>query len=349
LNPKPGVIMRFLLIFMLMFFLTCSNSTGPDKNNNKNTIPDPFEQNILLKRSINLGNALEAPNEGDWGLTLQASYFEKIAAAGFTAVRVPIRWSAHTSANAPYTIDPFFMARILWVLEQSEKNNLATVINIHHFEEIFSEPAAQKEKFLSIWQQLAKKFVDRPRTVFYEILNEPHDNLTSALWNTYLAEAIQTIRAVDSTHTLIIGTAEWGGIAAMNKLIIPAEEKNAIFTFHYYEPFQFTHQGAEWVDNSEGWLGTQWLGSATEKLAIMNDFNNVKSWANNHNIPVFLGEFGAYSKADMTSRARWTDFISRTAESDSFSWAYWEFGSGFGAYDPFTDQWNNELLNALVP
>jgi endoglucanase len=57
--------------------------------------PDPFRQNKLLGRGINLGNALDAPKEGQWGVMLKEEYFKIIKDAGFNSVRIPIRWSAH--------------------------------------------------------------------------------------------------------------------------------------------------------------------------------------------------------------------------------------------------------------
>jgi endoglucanase len=51
----------------------------------------------------------------------------------------------------------------------------------------------------------------------------------------------------------------------------------------------------------------------------------------------------------MNSRARWTQFVVREAERLGFSWAYWEFCAGFGAYDPKTDTWREALKSALVP
>src|SRR5262245_44402948 len=60
--------------------------------------------NQKLGRGINLGNALEAPREGAWGVTLKPHYFRAIKEAGFDSVRLPVKWSAHAQAGAPYTI-----------------------------------------------------------------------------------------------------------------------------------------------------------------------------------------------------------------------------------------------------
>ncbi len=135
----------------------------------------------------------------------------------------------------------------------------------------------------------------------------------------------------------------------LKKLTIPAEESNVIVTVHYYNPFQFTHQGAAWVRGSDAWLGTTWSGMDSERDAVTNEFSQIQQWGLSHNRPVNIGEFGAYSKADMASRVLWTSFVSREAEKRDFSWHYWEFCSGFGIYDPVNKQWRTDLLKALIP
>src|SRR5579871_5795192 len=85
---------------------------------------DAAAANKALGRGINLGNALEAPKEGGWGLKLEADYFKQIKAAHFDSVRVPVRWSAHAAEAAPYTIDADFFKRVDWVLDQCAANQL---------------------------------------------------------------------------------------------------------------------------------------------------------------------------------------------------------------------------------
>lgn len=311
---------------------------------------DPaVEQNRRLGRGINLGNALEAPQEGDWGIVLEESYFEAIQRAGFDSVRIPIRWSNHALRTAPYTIEPAFFDRVDWAIRQAVSRGLQTVINFHHFEELYENPEAERARFLDLWKQVAERYRNLPGSVVFEILNEPHGNLDAERWNTLLVEALGVIRASNPDRIVIVGPASWNNFRALETLRLPEDDRRLIVTFHYYDPFPFTHQGAEWVENSDRWLGTSWNGSNTERAEVTSAFDQVAKWAAEHHRPISLGEFGAYSKADLASRARWTAFIARQAERRGFSWAYWEFGSGFGVFDPQQGRWRPELLRALVP
>jgi aryl-phospho-beta-D-glucosidase BglC (GH1 family) len=75
--------------------------------------PSAKSINAKLGRGINFGNALDAPMEGDWGVTLKPEWFHQIADSGFTTVRLPVRWSSHSLELAPYTIDSIFMNRVV--------------------------------------------------------------------------------------------------------------------------------------------------------------------------------------------------------------------------------------------
>jgi len=310
----------------------------------------PFLRNEKLQRTVNLGNALEAPQEGDWGVTLRAEYFRLIAGQGFTAVRIPIRWNAHADTGPPYTIAPDFFERVDWAVQQALSNGLAVIINIHHYEELMADPAAHKDRFLALWQQIAAHYRSAPAAVIFELLNEPNGQLTPALWNSYAAQAVAVVRESNPHRTLMIGPGNWNNVDALPELTLPAEEGNVIVTFHYYSPFHFTHQGASWAgEESQEWLGTTWEGTPQEQQAIQTDLEKAVIWGERHHRPVFLGEFGAYSAADMASRARWTAYIARQAETHGISWGYWEFCAGFGLYDPQAGEWRTPLLRALIP
>lgn len=345
---------RWLPALLLIATLAgCTRDKTPLHAQGPGNIPqaplDPFVQNSLLARGVNLGNALDAPDEGEWGVVLEERYFQLIKEAGFTAVRIPIRWSTHAATMAPYHIDGTFLSRVDWAVEQALQQGLAVVINIHHYEEMMSEPAEHRERFLALWRQIADHYRSSPQELFFELLNEPCDKLTPGLWNTILAEAVEVVRASNPYRILIIGPGNWNSMDALPLLRLPEKDRGIIVTVHYYNPFQFTHQGAEWVQGSQAWLGTTWAGTPQQRSAIQLDFVRAKLWAEQQNRPLFVGEFGAYNKADMASRARWTEFVARTAESNGMSWCYWEFCAGFGVYNRNSGDWHYPLLRALVP
>lgn len=344
---RLGLIMA--LVVSGLMGIGCQKEPGTKDNKEEVQFSTIYEANAMLSPGINLGNALEAPNEGEWGVTIKDEYLSLIKAAGFRAVRLPVRWSAHAAAEAPYTIDAQFMQRVKYVIDLALAQGLTVVFNVHHYEEIFKTPAEQKTRFMAIWQQLAQFYRDYPAQLYFELLNEPHEQLTAELWNQYFEEARQLVRQSNPTRPIVVGTAEWGGLYALDKLNLNPADTNLIVTIHYYEPFQFTHQGAEWVSGSNAWLGTTWSGTPSQIQAMTNHFIQIKNWGQAHNRPIYIGEFGAYQKADMTSRSLWTAAVVNLCRQYGFSYAYWEFCSGFGAYDPVAEKWRDPLLQALIP
>ncbi|NAW68340.1 glycoside hydrolase family 5 protein, partial [Vibrio sp. V28_P6S34P95] len=325
----------------------------------------------LLGRGINMGNFLESPNyEGEWnnGLTIQASDFKNISQSGFASVRIPVRWNAHTLLTDPYTIEEAFMARVQEVVDQAIQEGLKVIINAHHFDELFYDNKNfefHRSRLLAFWDQISKRFplnqYDEDQLIF-EFLNEPHDNVTVIEWNHLIAELTERLWIINANtqnnilgqRKVMIGTADWGGPSKLPQLALPSSSnvKNTIITVHFYEPFTFTHQGASWVDGAKAWIGTRWVGSEPDQQVLFDYLDSVEAWNTQigHGFEINIGEFGVFSQHSKPEDQRaWTAFIAREAEKRGFSWHYWEYSSGFGAYDPDSEKWRTALLEGLIP
>jgi endoglucanase len=333
-----------------------------------------FELNKRLGRGVNLGNALEAPNEGEWGVILKEEYFEAIKQGGFHSVRIPCRWSNHALKEEPYTIDPNFFNRVDWAVNCALSRNLPIIVNVHHYMELYTEPQVHRERFMTLWKQIAEHYKNYPDNLLLEIFNEPDDALTPEIWNEWLKEAHSIIRNANPTKTIVIDGSNDAWISYLQFLKLPEDDRNIIVSVHYYFPLAFTHQGAPWVttakiasfvkdmefihqsvpswaavSGSNAWMGTKWTGTEAGKKEITDAFDIAAAWGKEHNRPMNLGEFGAYNKADMESRARWTKFVADTAVERGMSFHYWQFASDFAVYDTKNKTWKKPLFDALLP
>jgi endoglucanase len=336
-----------------------------------------------LRRGINFGDAMEAPNEGGWGWKLSAAAFRIVKEAGFDHVRVPMRISAHADSKAPYEISRRFLSRMDWVIDQALSRDLGVVIDMHHYEELMDAPQVHAGRLVELWRQVATRYRKLPTAVVYEILNEPTHNLTAEVWNPILARAIKTIRAIDSDRILIIEGANWASAKDLrDTLRFPADDKNLVGSFHMYAPNYFTHQGAKWMDAHFGTRGVVFPGPPAIALvpivaarkhpesseffkryngepadgnpagpaAIIDQMELAQAFAERTGLRVYLGEFGSIIQADLGSREHWTRMVRTEAERRGFGWAYWDFCRNFAARTRCGSggRWIPELKAALL-
>ena len=232
----------FCLAVTILIVSACSASPKPTPTPNPTTAltataepgRDAFTMNRRLGKTVNLGNALEAPNEGEWGVTLREEFFQVISQKGFTAIRLPVRWSAHALKEAPYTVDREFFKRVDWAIEQAFSNHLAIVVNMHHYEEMALDPKGHQERYLALWKQIAEHYQSYSNELLFEPLNEPSGILNDKYWNDLLALTIPMIRASNPTRNLVIGPASSNSPDHLEKLMLPAEDLHIIVTFHFY-------------------------------------------------------------------------------------------------------------------
>lgn len=308
-----------------------------------------------MGRGVNFGNMLEAPTEGAWGLSVTDEFIDSAAAAGFTTVRLPVRWSNHAGTEAPYAIDPSFMAHVQSIVDKLLAKGLVVVLNMHHYRQLDGDKldagevpvadAAVDVRFVMLWQQIAPAFSGRGSRLVFELYNEPHGRMNGEPWNVLAARALGVVRKSNPDRVVVIGPTHWNSADDLRLLKLP-NDSNLIATIHNYAPFSFTHQGAEWISPV---LPIGVTCCSTSQVAEMTaPLNVAKAWSTAVRYPVFVGEFGSYSKADSTSRMTFNRTMRDSMETRGMSWAYWEFAAGFGVYDPVAHAFRRGLLASLV-
>jgi endoglucanase len=213
------------------------------------------------------------------------------------------------------------------------------------------------EEFADFWRALARHYSNLdPDRVFFEILNEP-EGKDRYRWYGIETKLAAAIRQGAPRHTIIATGAHWSDDDDL-VFLEPLRDPNVIYTFHFYEPHIFTHQGATWSVNYWHYLqGVPYPSDpeATRKVAervpdplnrlaivrygldhwnaerVEAEVGQVVDWARTWGVPVICNEFGVYRKnADPSARARWIEDVRSSLERRGVGWAMWDYGGGFG-------------------
>jgi endoglucanase len=274
-------------------------------------------------------------------------HFAEIRRGGFDFVRVNLQAFRHMDKSN--RLEPQWLAKLDDVVREAQKAGLGVVLDEHDFDKCSTDVAACRAQLTAFWTQVAPRYSNAPRNVAFELLNEPHDKLNGEEWNRLLAESLAIVRRSNPTRIVVVGPTHWNSLKDLPELKLPADP-NLLVTFHYYEPFHFTHQGATWAgEEVKGLHGITW-GSAQDRAAIAADFDQVAAWSAANRRPILLGEFGAYDKSGtpVELRAAYTAADRCEAERRGFGWAYWQFEGDFIAWDMKRNAWVEPVHQALI-
>ena len=103
---------------------------------------------------------------------------------------------------------------------------------------LIDDPELQK-RFIALWLEFERRYHDNNSIVF-ELMNEVR-NVNPKLWNSLAERTIQAIRKVNPSRKIVIGSTAWNSCGTLKDLQL-FDDENVIYTFHIYEPFEFTHQ-----------------------------------------------------------------------------------------------------------
>ncbi|MCI0744082.1 MAG: glycoside hydrolase family 5 protein [Verrucomicrobia subdivision 3 bacterium] len=316
-------------------------------------------------RGANFGNYLEVPPRQTWSVKHTTNDLMRVRAEGFDHVRIPCGWHHYTGPGPEHQLREGIFDKVDVLVTNALTAGLSVLVNVHHFDAFTSDPAGQKEKFLAIWRQIAAHYADAPEGLAFELLNEPRDKATTAIMNPIYAQAIAEIRKSNPQRTIFVGPGKWNAIDELPQLILPNDDANLIVTVHSYDPFYFTHQGANWTKPATDTRGIVFPGppatpvqpatTVSSNRQVVNwirDYNTLppgqnpssrkafagklraaKEWSEYYGRPIHVGEFGCFTSADAGSRARYYAEFRRALNEHGIGWAIWDWKAGFRYWD----------------
>ncbi|MFZ0815855.1 MAG: glycoside hydrolase family 5 protein [Candidatus Sulfotelmatobacter sp.] len=279
---------------------------------------------------------------------------------GFDHVRLSVNpqpmMMSHRPDEIPAEYIGYLDAAVKMILDQG----LAVVIDLHpdsDFKAKLAKDDSFVQEFSDFWHTLSRHYStwDKER-VFFEILNEPELS-DRYRWYGVQAKLAAAIREGAPQHTMIATGARWSNDDEL-VFLEPLRDTNAIYTFHFYEPTIFTHQGATWGVYFWHWVkGLHYPSSpesaakvaagvpdAVDRLAVIRygqdhwdasridtEITQVAEWARQRGVPVVCNEFGVYRDySESQDREAWIRDVRTALERHGMGWTMWDYSGNFG-------------------
>jgi aryl-phospho-beta-D-glucosidase BglC (GH1 family) len=285
-----------------------------------------------------------------------------IKSMGFDHVRLSVNPQPMFNEREPNKIPAEYLGYVDAAVKMILDHGLAVVIDLHPESDFKAKLAKDDEfieRFADFWRAFAAHYsalnLDASR-VFLEILNEP-EFTDRYRWLGVQMKLAAAIRQGAPSLTIIAAGARW---SSDDELVFqePLHDPNIIYNFHFYEPFLFTHQGANWSAYYWHWLrGVRYPSTveSAERAAalapdevdrlqvirygrehwdaarIESEMKQAAEWARQRGVPLVCNEFGVYREyADPQDRVAWLHDVRTALEHNGIGWAMWDYSGQFG-------------------
>lgn len=300
---------------------------------------------VSLKRGVNLGLWLDWLSIGemladpstldpypDWQRDITPRMLEVLAEQGFDFVRMPTD-PGPMLAYGPGADQDRLIAGIHTATKTALDAGLKVVVDLHPLNR-GDETGGIEDILEGLWPdyvtmvaRLAGDLATLPQDrVVLELLNEPTFDCEAVYagapprWPAMQAELVAAIRATAPDLTLVLTGACWGqanALASLDPRMI--DDGNVLWTFHSYQPFLFSHQGATWSSAPEKYvwdlpyppsavtdeLAAELAAAAKERMAA------AEGQADAELIDTAIAEYRAYPDSIVTTEieraAAWAD------------------------------------------
>jgi len=290
---------------------------------------------------------------------ITAADFQVMKGMGIRYVRFPLDPTLLSQGGLRNPNKDQIWARIDSALDMAMDSGMAVDFVVFPRDDYKQRLATQSgaDQFIMLWQVLAKHFVGRdPDRFFFELMNESEEQ-DPYRWVGLESATAKAIRDIDAEHTILASGAHYdslGDLLATQTI----DDPNVIYTFHFYEPYAFTHQGASWgsvewnyfrdipypatpgeiadriksiPDNSARYQLYLYGAEGWNAASILHRIAFAAEWGRERHVPVVCNEFGAFrDTAPPDSRARYLHDVRTALEQNGIGWAMWDWSGNFG-------------------
>ena len=295
---------------------------------------------------------------------------KKIKKYGFKTIRFPVTWMHFIDDKG--NIKSEWMIRVKEVVDIIIKENLYCILNVHNdgdYDNWLKRGIEVKDRYINLWSQIANEFKDYNEYLIFESMDEVYfydyelysfDFTTLIILNQAFVDTVRNSGGNNIKRLLLIAGANDELVLTTSqnyKLPIDKSNKFAV-SIHYYIPYEFVlgayFEPYNWTDY-EGTTYTNgpnliW-GNSIDYYQILEDFELMKNYFVDKEIPVILSEVGVLTeerKEIVSIREYLYILFSFSLDYDGIMCCLWDtsnkiFGD-MNFYDRTNDIWYDEKI-----
>ncbi|MBN8835805.1 MAG: cellulase family glycosylhydrolase [Sphingobacteriia bacterium] len=341
-------------IILITFICTLSLSTFSAKLTGSQPLTELVKQ---LGAGINISLF-----EHNWSTPQQIwqedylTKLKKIKKAHFKTVRFPIAFDMFLQPNST-NLMPEILLKMQEIYTNCKALNLNLVFTYHYGKLTDYNSFSEQEKVSWIWKQVQRRFTGEGyETLFFELYNEP--TINAGLWKSMAETLIRYLRYEDKDRVYIVGGTNYNNIEELRTLG-RINDNRTLYTFHFYEPFIFTHQGAEWEADKTYITGIPYpykqstmppLPKKARGTDVEENFNKYKTegtqeylsnkitsalhWCNLNNMILICTETGVIGNVRNADRERYLKDVTNILNSNGIAAMLWDYDQKFTVTKP---------------
>ncbi len=308
-------------------------------------------------RGVNLGGWL---SQCDYSRERMETFiterdFWQIAAWGFDHVRIPVDYNV--IQNPDGSMKEEGLERIDAALSSCRQNGLHAVLDLHkaqgfsfdagEHEKGFFESEAYQELFYAVWECFADRYGNQPGIMF-DLLNEVTEEEFFPGWKRIAHECVARIRRKAPDVPILIGSYHWNSARTVPQLDSP-DDSRVFYSFHFYEPHRFTHQGASWETPIRDVNERLTYGESGASEAFFEDFlSPALGKAQKEKTLLYCGEYGVIDVVSPQEAVKWFRDLHAVFERHGIGRCLWTYREmDFGLEDTRMDGVREELLRLI--
>lgn len=309
-------------------------------------------------RGVNLGGWLSQCDysaERLDGFITEAD-FGQIARWGFDHVRLPVDYNVIQNPDGSMKAEG--LRRVDRAIDLAGAHGLHVVLDLHKTQGFsfdagereagFFESERYQEYFYAVWECFAARYGQKSDSVMFDLLNEVTEARYLAAWKRISREAVRRIRQKAPDTLILLGSYQWNSAQTVPALDAPYDS-HVLYNFHFYEPHDFTHQGAYWEAAFRDVSGRY----SYEQSGASEDYFEsfllpALKKAEQEGCELYCGEFGVIDVVPPKEALKWHRDLHAVFERHGIARCLWSYKEmDFGLSDARFDAARDELLPLL--